>query len=225
MTIVGEWKEKIENRLKSYEPKDVYNYDETGLFYRALPSRILAVKGDRCIGGKLSKERLMVLVCGNMEGEFEKLLVIGKAAKPRRFKNLKISSLPVGWKSSRKAWNSAALMEQWLRAFNAKMRTQKRKMILFLDNAICHPDIKLSNVNLAWFPANTTSVAQPIDQGIIYCLKVHYQKLLRTLLAAMNTCETVSEVTKSVTVLDAITYLSEGINKVQPETVQKPDFL
>ena len=53
MTIVGEWKEKIENRLKSYEPKDVYNYDETGLFYRALASRTLAVKGDRYIGGKL----------------------------------------------------------------------------------------------------------------------------------------------------------------------------
>ena len=103
MTIVGEWKEKIEDRVENHEPKDVYNCDETGLFYHALPSRTLAVKGDRYIGRKLSIERLMVLGCGNMEGELEKLLVIGKAAKPRCFKNLKISSLLVRWKSSRKA--------------------------------------------------------------------------------------------------------------------------
>jgi hypothetical protein len=53
------------------------------------------VKGEKCTGGKKSKERLTVLLCGNMVGEMEKPLVTVKAAKPRCVKNLKINNLPV----------------------------------------------------------------------------------------------------------------------------------
>jgi hypothetical protein len=35
-------------------------------------------------------------------GEMEKPLVIGKAAKLRRFKNLKINNLPVIWRYNKK---------------------------------------------------------------------------------------------------------------------------
>jgi hypothetical protein len=41
----------------------------------------------------------------------EKPLVIGKAAKPICFKNLKINNLPVIWRNSKRAWMSAATME------------------------------------------------------------------------------------------------------------------
>jgi hypothetical protein len=69
--------------------------DETGLFFRALPTKSFAVKGEKCTGGKISKEILTVLLRGNMVGEMEKPLVIAKAAKPRCFENLKIHNLPV----------------------------------------------------------------------------------------------------------------------------------
>jgi hypothetical protein len=66
------------------------------IVFRALPTKSLAVKGEKCTGGKMSKERL-VLLCGNMAGEMEKLLMTAKAAKPRCFKNLKMNHLPVIW--------------------------------------------------------------------------------------------------------------------------------
>ena len=94
-------------------------------------------------------------------------LVIGKAAKPRCFQNLDIRKLPVEWRSNKKAWMTSQIMEEWLTAFNGRMKMQNRHVLLFLDNATCHPHIKLSNVRLAWFPPNTTSVSQPMDQGII----------------------------------------------------------
>jgi len=50
------------------------------------------------------KERITVLLCGNMAGEIEKLLVIEKAAKPRCFKNIDVEKLPVSWYSNKKAW-------------------------------------------------------------------------------------------------------------------------
>jgi ABC-type phosphate transport system auxiliary subunit len=55
--------------------------------------------------------------------------------------------------------------------FNAKMKEKNRNVILFLDNATCHPKVTLSNVKIAWFPANATSVLQPMVMGDIYTFK------------------------------------------------------
>jgi hypothetical protein len=95
------------------------------LFFLALPIKSPTVKGEKCTGGKASKERLTVLLCENMEGEMEKLLVIGKAAKPRCFKSLKINNLPMIWRNNKRAWMTAATMEEWLNMFNAKIRTHE----------------------------------------------------------------------------------------------------
>jgi hypothetical protein len=45
-----------------------------------------------------------------MTVEMEETLVIGKATKPRCFKNLKINNLPVILRSNKKAWMTAATM-------------------------------------------------------------------------------------------------------------------
>jgi hypothetical protein len=70
------------------------------------------VKGERCTGGKISKASLTVLLCGNMVGEMEKPLVIGKAAKPRCIKDLKINNLPKILRNNKKVWMTAATMEE-----------------------------------------------------------------------------------------------------------------
>ena len=84
---------------------------------------------------------------------------------------------------------TSAIMEEWIRSFNGRMKSQGRKVILFLDNATCRPRIDLSNVKLAYFPPNTTSSTQPIDQGIIYTHKSFYRKfVLQSLVVKINTC-------------------------------------
>ena len=64
-----------------------------GFFYKCLPDRTHVFKNETCAGGKMSKERLSVLVAASMAGEKLPLLVIGKAAKPRCFKNVKKTSI------------------------------------------------------------------------------------------------------------------------------------
>ena len=59
---VADWKGKIEDLVAGYEPRNVYNGDETGLFFRVLPSKTLTVSSDKCTGGKLSKERRYLFV-------------------------------------------------------------------------------------------------------------------------------------------------------------------
>lgn len=51
---VSSWKERLPEILRGYSKKDVYNLDETGCFWRALPTHGFAEKGKRCPGGKKS---------------------------------------------------------------------------------------------------------------------------------------------------------------------------
>ena len=60
MDTVDDGKETFLDLIKDYEPRDIFNMDDTGLFFRALPDKTSTVKGADCAGGKKSKERLTV---------------------------------------------------------------------------------------------------------------------------------------------------------------------
>ena len=74
--------------LARYELQDIFNADEFGLFYQALPSKSLHFRGKRSAGGKHSKVRLTGMAASNALGEKLPMFVIGKYAKPRCFKNV-----------------------------------------------------------------------------------------------------------------------------------------
>jgi hypothetical protein len=95
--------ESLPSLLEGYEPRDVYNADETGLFFNVLPERTLAYKGETCHGGKDSKDRLTVLLCVDSDGSDKQVpFVIGKYLKPRCFKDGK--KLPIKYHANSKAW-------------------------------------------------------------------------------------------------------------------------
>jgi hypothetical protein len=108
------WKRNVlPNLLKNYRECDVFNADETGLFFRCLPDKTLTFKHEKCHGGKHSKERVTLLLATNMDGsEKFKLLLIGKSKNPRCFRGTKW--LPVDSESNSKAWMTGALFEKWL---------------------------------------------------------------------------------------------------------------
>ena len=99
--------------IENYHARDIFNTDETGLFFKCLPDKTLTFKDEKCHGGKHSKERLTVLLAVNMDGS-EKLkpLVIGKAMKPRCFKGVK--SFPTDYRANKKAWMTTELFNNWL---------------------------------------------------------------------------------------------------------------
>ncbi|XP_042913841.2 tigger transposable element-derived protein 6-like, partial [Parasteatoda tepidariorum] len=83
----NEWIESFKNRhVKGYEPKNIFNADETGLFYQCLPDKTAIFKDEACRGGKQSKAHLTLLLAANEAGT-EKLppLMIGRSEKPRCF--------------------------------------------------------------------------------------------------------------------------------------------
>jgi serine/threonine protein phosphatase PrpC len=83
------------------------------------------------------------------------------------------------------------IFEAWLLEFNEKMKKENRHVLLLIDNAGGHNISlelrnKLTNVEVSNLPANTTSVLQPLDQGIIRTFKLYYRKLLVEYLLDLN---------------------------------------
>ena len=100
------------------------------------------------------------------------LLVIGKSKQPHCLRGVK--TYPVTWRNNPTAWMTGPLFTEWLQ----KVR-EKSEIALVIDNCRAHPKIDgLKAVKLVWLPPNTTSLTQPMDQGIIATLKSLYRKKL-----------------------------------------------
>ncbi|XP_041347231.1 tigger transposable element-derived protein 4-like [Gigantopelta aegis] len=208
--------------LQKYKAEDIYNADETGLYYRALPDGTLAAKKDQVSGSKKAMDRVTVLVACNMTGtDKRKLLVIGKSKDPRCFRGKK--GLPVTYRNSKNAWMTGKLFTEWLQDFNKDMKLQGRKVVMLVDNCTAHPPTdKLENVNMMFLPPRTTSLIQPCDQGIIRNLKGHYRsQVVNKIIEDIDGTEdiTANELAKKLNLLDAIHMLTKAWRNVKPVTV------
>ena len=103
---LSSWDERSRELMRAYEPRNVWNMDETGQFWRALPDKSLSERRKRCRGGKNSRERAFFV---SASGENEAPFVVGKSRNPCCFKSLKDSSRPYkgDYFSSSKAWMSS----------------------------------------------------------------------------------------------------------------------
>ncbi|XP_030749426.1 tigger transposable element-derived protein 6-like [Sitophilus oryzae] len=85
---VEDWKTKLTAIIKEYDTKDIFNADETGLYYMAMPNKTFALKNDKCAGKKSAKQRVTLLFCCSMHGEKENPLVIETMEKAKESINL-----------------------------------------------------------------------------------------------------------------------------------------
>lgn len=102
-----DFKNDFQEFLKSEElsHEQVYNADESGLYWKCLPTRTLAFERERqAPGHKTSKERVTIMSCSNVTGTHKlRLVVIGKAKKPRSFKGTRAENLPVHYFHQKKS--------------------------------------------------------------------------------------------------------------------------
>ena len=179
METCANWKQSVlMPTLKCYRTDDVYNADETGLYWRVLPNKMHAIAGEICTGDKKSKERVTILVCTNMSGSNKcPLLTIGKFRHPRCFNGVRC--LPTQYEANKSAWMTSSIFEEWLKKWDAELTKTARNIVLFIDNCSAHPHVQgLQSIQVVFLPPNATSELQPCDQGIIKALKSHYRKIM-----------------------------------------------
>ena len=187
--MTASWSETyLPTILSRYELKDIYNEDEFGLFYQALPDKSFYFIGNRCSSGKHSKIRFTGLAAGSATGEKLPLFVIGKSAKPRCFNGVK--NLPCRYRSQKKSWMDGDLFIEWVKEIDRKFAAQDRKVALIIDNCPAHPTVEgLNAIELIFLPPNTTSKTQPMDQGVIRSLKAYYRhSLIKRFITSIDAC-------------------------------------
>ncbi|CAI7844578.1 unnamed protein product [Closterium sp. NIES-53] len=172
-------------------PRNVLNFDETGVYVSALPRRTYGRA--RVAGRKIAKDRLTVGFLCNADGStFWRPLIISKSKRPVDFRPDYDPEPYCYWRSNRKGWMTKELFTHFIEKLNAAMYAEGRDVVILLDNASSHTLLTetagtedlfgfrtrtLSNVRLVYLPPNTTCFTQPLDQGIIKKAKTTYKKL------------------------------------------------
>lgn len=90
----------------------IYNADESGLFYRLLPHTTYVTASEKTAPGrKIRKERVTFMLCANADGSHKLTpFVIGKSKCPRCFKGF---HNPVEYDHSAKAWMTSRIFVNW----------------------------------------------------------------------------------------------------------------
>uniref|UniRef100_K7FQ19 HTH CENPB-type domain-containing protein n=1 Tax=Pelodiscus sinensis TaxID=13735 RepID=K7FQ19_PELSI len=168
-----------------YKPEQVFNMDETGLFWKRMPSRTFLFKEDaKASGFKAFKDRVTIVMCGNAAGFLLKPGLIYKSKNPRALRNKNKNLLPVYWMHNPKAWITKMLTSDWFHQCFipqvSKYLLEKGlpfKILLLMDNAGGHAtDLSHEGIQVEFLPPNTTSLIQPMDQGVIRAFKALYTK-------------------------------------------------
>uniref|UniRef100_K7F690 HTH CENPB-type domain-containing protein n=1 Tax=Pelodiscus sinensis TaxID=13735 RepID=K7F690_PELSI len=209
--------------------EQIFNCEETDLNYKMLPSKTLASRAE---ASAPSKERMTILACSNATGNHKlRLIFIGKAKKPRAFKNLAPTALPVLYKNQRTAWMDSEIfrgcffnafvpsVEQFLKLLNLP-----RKAIV-IDNAPSHSredELSSRDIRVIYLPPNITSLCQPTDQGVLEALKKKYRrKLLTTLIEAIDDGNGMLGKLRTVNLKDVIYWIAQSRKEIEPQTLAR----
>ncbi|XP_025197548.1 jerky protein homolog-like [Melanaphis sacchari] len=244
-TVVAKFKKQFKFKIQSQfklAREQVYNCDETGLNWKALPQKKLASFTEKTAPSfKVQKYRITAIICANATGNHRlSLLVIGKSKKPRPFKNLNLNSLSVNYYAQKSAWMDQTIFTNWFHKVlvsQVKIHLAEKQLLqkplLLMDNAPTHPSGELknddSNITCLFFPENTTPLLQPMDQVIIENMKRRYRKSLIESVLSSEDAIGIKEFWKNYNIKDAIfnvanawadlsvPNLMNGWNKLWPE--------
>uniref|UniRef100_UPI00358DE2FE tigger transposable element-derived protein 1-like n=1 Tax=Myxine glutinosa TaxID=7769 RepID=UPI00358DE2FE len=181
---------------EGYVAQQVFNCDETGLFWKKMPRRTYITKEEKSVPGHTPmKDRLTLLLCANASGDCKiKPLLVYHSENPRVFKknNVIKGKLNVMWRANVKAWATRQFFTEWIHeefAPSVKAYLEEKnlpvKALLVMDNAPAHPpgleedlEEEYSFIKVKFLPPNTTPLIQPMDQQVISNFKKLYTKAM-----------------------------------------------
>ena len=131
-----------------YTARQVFNVDETRLFWRRLPGRTVPSTAEKPGPGFTAAQDLLTLLLGsNAAGDFKlKPLLVYPSENPRALRGCSKASLPVVWRSNRNDWLTPSIFQEWftgcfcpaVESYCASHGLPHRALLL-LDSAPCHP--------------------------------------------------------------------------------------
>ncbi|XP_066531040.1 tigger transposable element-derived protein 1-like [Hoplias malabaricus] len=181
---------------EGYVAQQVFNCDETVLFWKKMPKRTYITQEEATISGhKPMKDRLTLALCANASGDCKvKLLLVYHSENQRAFTSHKVTkeTLSVLWLSNSKAGVTRDIFVQWVNlVFGPTVKQYLKdnnlplKALLVLDHAPAHPPNLVEDIlddfkfiDVLFLPPNTTPILQPMNQQVISNFKKLYTKNL-----------------------------------------------
>ncbi len=105
LSCIGDFQSELHSKIDSEGyTNQIFNADETGLWWRLMPSKYLVHSGEkRAANFKKAKERVTLLGCANATGTCKlPLAFIHVSKKSRCFKNMDMTKLPVNYFTQKK---------------------------------------------------------------------------------------------------------------------------
>ena len=220
------WKETVlVPTLARYSPNDIYNGDETALFYKLLPHRTYCFDGDKPAGSAKRKDRLTLLIITNMDGsDHRKLSVIGKSKTPhclqKKYK-MQVKDMAVDWYASKNAWMTGEIHHHIMTKLNNEMRLSNLHILYVCDNPSSHQVQEYSHIKFLMLPPNATSIMQPLDQGIILSAKRRYKKkLAERYLACIENNKDANSLLKALDIVQATNMIAASWRETSSTIIQ-----
>ncbi|TMW65879.1 hypothetical protein Poli38472_003644 [Pythium oligandrum] len=210
--------EQIQDVLREFVPSDVYTVDETGLFFRASPSKL--VQGDEAQAMLQDEPKLSVLLATNADSsDLMEPYIIGNLLPPKNIKNASLSQLGYHYVCSSRSRMTVFIFQQWLRDFNARMASAHRNVVLLMDNAPSHVlgCVNLTNVRVIMFAPHLGMKVQPMRGGILQAFKGKYR--LKHLTLAIDHLEDGLSDIYRITQLQAMKWITESWQQTSKEVI------
>ena len=161
-TEAGAWLEVEWPKTIADNSPDVYNADETSLFYRALPEHTYLFKNKTVRGCSVERSGDCALLRKHVRYE-------AKAFSDRKKSQVALhqrhKKLPAKSYANANAWMTSVIFKEWLVKWDNQLT---KNIILLVDNCTAHAvNLTLKHTKLIFLLANTTSLLQPLDLRII----------------------------------------------------------
>uniref|UniRef100_K7G7M9 HTH CENPB-type domain-containing protein n=1 Tax=Pelodiscus sinensis TaxID=13735 RepID=K7G7M9_PELSI len=166
-----------------YLSKQVFNLDETGLYWKRTPARTyISCEEAYAPGFKAAKDHMTVMLCTNVNKDCKLKLAVYCSANPRALARYSNNRKMILWRSNAKAWVTASIFTDYFcNCLTAELKDyclQENlafKILLVMNQGILLFALFICQKTFVLFlPPNTTSLIQPLDQGAIAAFKVYY---------------------------------------------------
>ena len=180
--------------ISGYNVDQIFNCDETGLYYRCLPDKTLASAFEkRADGRKKAKDRVTV---------------------KNAWVNTEIFS----------SWFHDQFVPYVQRELKSKSLSPKALLILDNCSAHPEEDVLMSDDGLViakFLPPNVTSLIQPMNQGVLESMKRRYKRsLLQVVLLSEDLVDPIA-FTKSITMKVVVEKISLAWDQITPVTIRR----
>ncbi len=161
--------EELRHVAAKYLSKNLYNIDESGLFYGMRPRKsYLAPSEDprRARGTELQrhKARFTIVLCVNADGSHSvPVRYVERAAEPICFRENRFDGYRANNLSQENAWMDSVWFNKWIHWWYTELRRENSDdILLIMDNCCGHStDTSLPGLRIETLPVNSLTAHAP----------------------------------------------------------------